>query len=118
MITRLNLSSSLILIALSIAGSLVAQDNEGDEPFVAYPEPITTYLKRTQQGDQKHAFDPTKDFAAWQEQARRASCAGRSWLHRDPDIASTKEGLAGEAMALQLSVRIRTLVSRERTLPL
>ncbi|GIT06199.1 MAG: hypothetical protein CM1200mP29_16100 [Verrucomicrobiota bacterium] len=39
---------------------------------MTYPNPIGDYLKRIQQGNQTHAFDPSLRFEEWQKKARRA----------------------------------------------
>ena len=59
-----------ILSVFLLSGILAAQDV--GKPFVDYPETIGAYLKRIQQGDQAHAFDPANDFAQWQVRARKA----------------------------------------------
>lgn len=57
-----------ILSACAIVGLSIAQESAA--PFVEYPKPVASYLKRTQQGDQTHAFDESKDFVKWQKSAR------------------------------------------------
>jgi len=42
------------------------------KPFVTYPEPIKSYLKRIHEGRQAHGFDDSKNFKKWQGQAREA----------------------------------------------
>ena len=42
------------------------------KPFVTYPAPVNSYLKRVQEGRQVHAFDGSVNFKKWQKQARQA----------------------------------------------
>ena len=67
-----NISSLLIGVFsyLLFYQGLSAQDTA--QPFVTYPNPIGDYLKRIQQGNQAHAFDPSLRFEEWQKKARRA----------------------------------------------
>lgn len=67
-----NISSLLIGVFSNLLfyQGLSAQD--AAQPFVTYPNPIGDYLKRIQQGNQAHAFDPSLRFEKWQKKARRA----------------------------------------------
>ncbi len=62
--------SLLAGLALFFIQSLQAQEQPG--PFVEFPDPVGAYLKRIQQGEQKHAFDASAGFDQWQKPARRA----------------------------------------------
>ncbi|MEM7396390.1 MAG: hypothetical protein AAF492_28980, partial [Verrucomicrobiota bacterium] len=58
-------------------------------PFVDYPKPTISYLKRIQAGDQAHAFDTrtSPDVATWQRDARQAlgNLIGLKRIKRDLD---------------------------------
>ena len=61
-----------LLAGLALVFSQGLQAQEQPRPFVEYPDPVDTYLKRIQQGEQKHAFDASAGFDQWQKPARRA----------------------------------------------
>jgi hypothetical protein len=61
-----------ILAGLALVFSQGLQAQEQPRPFVEYPDPVGAYLKRIQQGEQKHAFDASAGFNQWQKPARRA----------------------------------------------
>ena len=61
-----------LLAGLALFFSQGLQAQEQPRPFVEYPDPVDTYLKRIQQGEQKHAFDASAGFDQWQKPARRA----------------------------------------------
>lgn len=53
----------------SVINSLVAME-EDSKPFVTYDEPIASYLKRIQKGEQRFEFDASLNFSKWQQEAR------------------------------------------------
>ncbi len=61
-----------LLAGLALVFSQGLQAQEQPRPFVEYPDPVGAYLKRIQQGEQKHAFDASAGFNQWQKPARRA----------------------------------------------
>ncbi len=54
-----------------LAGGLAASGEEG-KPFVDYSKKTRDYLKRVQQGEQRHAFKGGEDVTSWQAEARAA----------------------------------------------
>ena len=54
-----------------LVGALLATGQE-IRPFVKYPEETRQYLKRIQQGEQRHAFKGDRAIGEWQNKARSA----------------------------------------------
>jgi hypothetical protein len=79
---------SLHILLLATSGITLAQETE--KPFVEYSGPVSSYLKRTQQGDQLHAFDRSKDFAEWQRKARSKLIELTGLAKMEKDLASFK----------------------------
>ena len=60
-----------LLACLAIYSLPGLQAQEQPRPFVEFPDPVGTYLKRIQKGKQEHAFDASAGFEQWQKPARR-----------------------------------------------
>lgn len=65
----MNITQS-ILYPFLLMGIVTARGEPN--PFVTYPAPVHSYLKRIQEGRQTHGFDGSKNFNKWQGQAREA----------------------------------------------
>lgn len=60
-----------LCLNLGLCGfTAIAQSDS--EIFVPYPDKTTAYLKRIQQGQRAHAFESSRTFASWQQEARQA----------------------------------------------
>ncbi|MEC7882344.1 MAG: hypothetical protein VYB35_05495 [Verrucomicrobiota bacterium] len=66
----MNLLLSTLFMLFSLCFCLVVAEDSDGKPFVAYDEPVASYLSRIQKGKQKFAFDPSLDFPKWQKEAR------------------------------------------------
>lgn len=64
--TKNLLTTALFYLLIS---SVVANE-EDSKPFVTFDEPVASYLKRIQLGEQKFKFNTSIDFYKWQQDAR------------------------------------------------